>query len=658
MYNGIGLQTARGSGTNGYVQTNKFFIKPRTNKVVVDSSKGYELGEGMAGVTRKPNGDILEHDRKRTIQLKLLVLEEKLIDQGYTDAEIAEKLDEARKSLDVDEGSNSAVIPEKVSETQTHQIAALKEKQMETLKAALGIDSEGDREKKQHDAMATSIEENDDEDEPRNVHKKNTADVRRHRHVKNGRDEKDGMGKVVKTNNSSSDESKFHSKDKIRGVLDDSSDSDSNEKRDRKAKSKPKKDSRRAAYDDDSKIGDHKRRKETSRTRKKVIKHDSDSSGSEAQSEHSSDSGSESDHDKNYGKAHKRYDSDDDNSSDSSFKRSKLKQPSKSRRHDDYSSDEDHGYKTKKSKSKRRNSYDDDESSDEGKHHSQKKTQPRYSRQHDSDGISDEDKHHNQKKTQPRYSRQHESDGSSDDVPKNRTQRLKGPSRSKRHDSDDELYDDRSKKDDNREKHSNKAGDTFKKLEQLYKSKVDGSGDEHERGRWGGQPDVTKSKKLYPTKDKGSWGSEIELDRQNKSYREENHARDSRPPRLVGKNLDADDHGDVPRSRKESRHDNRRDEHYREYRGQSRRERGDGEDLRGRKHDRDGGKDSSRKHEEKFEHQLLKRGRDQEDEHRSRKDERDREHTLKRARYDDARSTGRRDDDDDDWNDDRRPRHR
>ncbi|OAY66745.1 Serine/arginine repetitive matrix protein 2 [Ananas comosus] len=30
MYNGIGLQTPRGSGTNGYIQTNKFFVKPRT----------------------------------------------------------------------------------------------------------------------------------------------------------------------------------------------------------------------------------------------------------------------------------------------------------------------------------------------------------------------------------------------------------------------------------------------------------------------------------------------------------------------------------------------------------------------------------------------------------------------------------------------------
>ncbi|KAL0407906.1 UNVERIFIED_CONTAM: Serine/arginine repetitive matrix protein 2 [Sesamum radiatum] len=116
MYNGIGLQTPRGSGTNGYIQSNKFFVKPKTNKVVTDSSRGFESGQGTAGVTRKPNKEILEHDRKRQIQLKLLVLEEKLIDQGYTDAEIAEKLDEARKSLEAKEnedGGNNAVISEK-----------------------------------------------------------------------------------------------------------------------------------------------------------------------------------------------------------------------------------------------------------------------------------------------------------------------------------------------------------------------------------------------------------------------------------------------------------------------------------------------------------------------------------------------------------------
>ncbi|KAL6547650.1 hypothetical protein OROHE_009355 [Orobanche hederae] len=155
MFNGIGLQTPRGSGTDGYILSNKFFVKPRTNKVANDS-KDFESGQGTAGVTRKPNKEILEHDRKRQIQLKLLVLENKMIDQGYTDAEIAEKLHEARKSLEAKEneadgGNNAVISSERVLETQTHQIAALKERQMETLKAALGIESEADREKKFHD---------------------------------------------------------------------------------------------------------------------------------------------------------------------------------------------------------------------------------------------------------------------------------------------------------------------------------------------------------------------------------------------------------------------------------------------------------------------------------------------------------------------------
>lgn len=118
MYNGIGLQTPRGSGTNGYIQTNKFFIKSRTGKVA-DSSRGFDDDQGMGGVMKKANKDILEHDRKRQIQLKLVVLEDKLTDQGFTDAEIAEKLEEARKTLEAAAaseelgGSTAVVISDK-----------------------------------------------------------------------------------------------------------------------------------------------------------------------------------------------------------------------------------------------------------------------------------------------------------------------------------------------------------------------------------------------------------------------------------------------------------------------------------------------------------------------------------------------------------------
>ena len=71
MYNGIGLLTARGSGTNGYVQSNKFFVRHRPVKA---ETREYGEGQGTGGVTKKPNKDILEHDRKRQIELKLVML--------------------------------------------------------------------------------------------------------------------------------------------------------------------------------------------------------------------------------------------------------------------------------------------------------------------------------------------------------------------------------------------------------------------------------------------------------------------------------------------------------------------------------------------------------------------------------------------------------
>ncbi|KAJ7966076.1 Serine/arginine repetitive matrix protein 2, partial [Quillaja saponaria] len=52
MYNGIGLQTPRGSGTNGYIQSNKFFVKAKTGKVA-ETTRGYEADQGTAGVTKK-----------------------------------------------------------------------------------------------------------------------------------------------------------------------------------------------------------------------------------------------------------------------------------------------------------------------------------------------------------------------------------------------------------------------------------------------------------------------------------------------------------------------------------------------------------------------------------------------------------------------------
>eukprot|EP00262_Sarcandra_glabra_P003926 TRINITY_DN1481_c0_g2_i1.p1 TRINITY_DN1481_c0_g2~~TRINITY_DN1481_c0_g2_i1.p1 ORF type:complete len:119 (-),score=21.60 TRINITY_DN1481_c0_g2_i1:312-668(-) len=107
MYNGIGLQTPRGSGTNGCIQTNKFFVKPKTIK---SENKQFDDDQGTAGV-KKANKEILDHDFKRKIHLKLVVLEESLIDQGYTDQEIADKLSEARHALEAAAGTEGEAFP-------------------------------------------------------------------------------------------------------------------------------------------------------------------------------------------------------------------------------------------------------------------------------------------------------------------------------------------------------------------------------------------------------------------------------------------------------------------------------------------------------------------------------------------------------------------
>ncbi|KAI3985014.1 hypothetical protein MKX01_004782 [Papaver californicum] len=74
MYNEIGLQAARGSETNGYIQTNKFFVRPKTGKV---ETKEFE------GVIKK-----------------LVVLKGQTKISSNIIENISQKLDEARKSFE------------------------------------------------------------------------------------------------------------------------------------------------------------------------------------------------------------------------------------------------------------------------------------------------------------------------------------------------------------------------------------------------------------------------------------------------------------------------------------------------------------------------------------------------------------------------------
>lgn len=81
MYNGIGLQTPRGSGTNGHVQRNMSFVRSN-KKDNINYRTEDDLKKLEATTNRQPNLEILDHERKRKIEVKCAELEETLESQG------------------------------------------------------------------------------------------------------------------------------------------------------------------------------------------------------------------------------------------------------------------------------------------------------------------------------------------------------------------------------------------------------------------------------------------------------------------------------------------------------------------------------------------------------------------------------------------------
>lgn len=84
MYNGIGLTTPRGSGTNGYVQRNLSSLRvkrPRDERGGERDEKDRERLESQ--LNRQPNADILEHQRKRQLEVKCAELQDMMEEQGW-----------------------------------------------------------------------------------------------------------------------------------------------------------------------------------------------------------------------------------------------------------------------------------------------------------------------------------------------------------------------------------------------------------------------------------------------------------------------------------------------------------------------------------------------------------------------------------------------
>ncbi|XP_038637094.1 serine/arginine repetitive matrix protein 2-like [Scyliorhinus canicula] len=103
MYNGIGLPTPRGSGTNGYVQRNLSSVRHKKDRVDYKSEE--ELKKLESGLMKKPNQDILDHERKRKVELKCIELEDMMEEQGYSEEEIQQKVATFRQMLVEKDGS-------------------------------------------------------------------------------------------------------------------------------------------------------------------------------------------------------------------------------------------------------------------------------------------------------------------------------------------------------------------------------------------------------------------------------------------------------------------------------------------------------------------------------------------------------------------------
>lgn len=73
MSSNVGLNTPRGSGTSGYVQRNQSYLRPRDPIIPTDI-------HSQKHQPRRPDQEILKHDRLREIEVKVFDLQVQLED--------------------------------------------------------------------------------------------------------------------------------------------------------------------------------------------------------------------------------------------------------------------------------------------------------------------------------------------------------------------------------------------------------------------------------------------------------------------------------------------------------------------------------------------------------------------------------------------------
>jgi hypothetical protein len=158
----VGLSTPRGSGTSGYVQRNLSHLKPR------DQAAPYNIDD-RKHKQRKPDPEILEHERRRKIEAEVFELRDKLEEEGVEEDEIDSQCDTLRKKLEgeSERARDKGTDARGLKSHQVHDLAKAKIEETERLRRALGIREdyeEGGHWKRQEERLREELVEKTRED--------------------------------------------------------------------------------------------------------------------------------------------------------------------------------------------------------------------------------------------------------------------------------------------------------------------------------------------------------------------------------------------------------------------------------------------------------------------------------------------------------------
>ncbi|KAJ1808531.1 RNA-splicing factor [Coemansia sp. RSA 2598] len=140
MYNGIGLNTPRGSGTSGHVVRNASALRPRQTEGI--AQKPSPFASDRSQKTKPVDQGIIEHERKRLIEIKCLELQDELEEEGLSEDDIASRVDELRLELLRNVQSVEISKGGKIRSFETQKLAEAKHRENQQMAKALRISSE------------------------------------------------------------------------------------------------------------------------------------------------------------------------------------------------------------------------------------------------------------------------------------------------------------------------------------------------------------------------------------------------------------------------------------------------------------------------------------------------------------------------------------